>query len=137
MLILSICIEMKEQICMSLLPAQGSYPFLSWKHLRTQFIGKFVSLFVSSSQSLPRSTLCSEVKWQPKFYVRILWVLRKWKSVILSEHALKGSGDKLVIEFLGNLESATSPLDIHKCYVWGWSQKSDSSVRDSLIFSAT
>lgn len=42
-----------------------------------------------------------------------------------------------LLEFLSNLESATSLLDIRKCYVWGWSQKSDASVRDSLIFSAT
>ena len=32
--------------------------------------------------------------------------------MILSEHALKGNGDKLVKEFLSTLESATSWLDI-------------------------
>lgn len=35
----------------------------------------------------------------------------------LSEHALKGNGDKVVIEFLSTLESATSWLDIRECYV--------------------
>ena len=37
--------------------------------------------------------------------------------MILSEHALKGNGNKLVIEFLSNLESATSLLDIRKSSV--------------------
>ena len=37
--------------------------------------------------------------------------------MILSEHASKGNGNKLVIEFLSNLESATSLLDIRKCCV--------------------
>ena len=37
---------------------------------------------------------------------------RKWKSMILSKHSLKGNGDKLVKEFLSTLESATSWLDI-------------------------
>ena len=112
----------------SLLPAQGGYLFLSWKHLRT--------LFLSSSQSWLPSTLCSEAKLPPKFYLRILWVLRKWKSMILSEHTLKENDIKLiVIEFLSTLESATSWLDIHECYVWGWSRKLDASARDSLIFS--
>ena len=32
--------------------------------------------------------------------------------MILSEHALKGNGDKLVKEFFSTLESATSWLDI-------------------------
>ena len=32
--------------------------------------------------------------------------------MILSEHDLKGNGDKLVKEFLSTLESATSWLDI-------------------------
>ena len=32
--------------------------------------------------------------------------------MILSQHALKGNGDKLVKEFLSTLESATSWLDI-------------------------
>ena len=120
----------------SLLPAQGGYLFLSWKHLRTLFVWKFVSLFLSSSQSRLPSTQCSEAKLPPKFCLRILWVLRKWKSMILSEHALKENDVKLiVIEFLSTLESATSWLDIHECYVWGWSRKLDASARDSLIFS--
>ena len=42
---------------------------------------------------------------------------RKWKSIILSEHALKGHGDKLVKEFLSTHESATSWLDIREYYV--------------------
>ena len=29
-------------------------------------------------------------------YLRILWALRKWKSIILSEHALKWNGKKMV-----------------------------------------
>ena len=33
--------------------------------------------------------------------------------MILSEHALKRNGDKLVKEFLSTLESATSWLDIY------------------------
>ena len=37
---------------------------------------------------------------------------RKWTWMILSGHALKGNGDKLVKEFLSTLESATSWLDI-------------------------
>ena len=37
--------------------------------------------------------------------------------MIVSEHALKGNGDKLVKEFLSTLESATSRLDICECYV--------------------
>ena len=37
--------------------------------------------------------------------------------MILSEHALKGNGVKVVIEFLSTLESATSWLDIRECYV--------------------
>ena len=121
-----------------LLPAQGGYLFLSWKHLRTLFVWKFVSLFLSSSQSWLPSNLCSEAKLPPKFHLRILWVLRKWKSMILSEHTLKENDVKLiVIEFLSTLESATSWLDIHECYVWGWSCKLDASARDSLIFSTS
>ena len=37
--------------------------------------------------------------------------------MVLSEHALKGNGDKLVIEFLSTLESGTSWLDIRESYV--------------------
>ena len=38
--------------------------------------------------------------------------------MILSEHTLKGNDVKhIVIEFLSTLESATSWLDIHECYV--------------------
>ena len=36
--------------------------------------------------------------------------------MILSEHALKGNGDKLVKEFLSNLESATSWFDIREYF---------------------
>ena len=36
--------------------------------------------------------------------------------MILFEHAFKGNGDKLFIEFLSSLESATSWLDIRECY---------------------
>ena len=36
--------------------------------------------------------------------------------MILSEHALKGNGDKLVKEFLSILEYATSWLDIRECF---------------------
>ena len=45
---------------------------------------------------------------------------RKWKSMILSEHALKGNGDKRIKEFLSTLESGTSWLDIR---VWGWQSR--------------
>ena len=37
--------------------------------------------------------------------------------MILSEHALKGNGDKLVKGFLSILESATSWLDIREYFV--------------------
>lgn len=37
------------------------------------------------------------------------------KSMTLSENAL--NGDKVVIDFLSTLESATSWLDIRECYV--------------------
>ena len=37
--------------------------------------------------------------------------------MILSEHALKGNGDKVVKEFLSTRESAACWLDIHECYV--------------------
>ena len=56
--------------------------------------------------------------------------------MILSEHALKGNGDKLVKDFLTTLESATSWLDICECLCMGIRQP-DTSVRDSLIFSVT
>ena len=65
----------------------------------------------------PRRVAPYEAKW------------KRWESVwyaILSDHALEGNGDKLVIEFLRILEeSATSWLDIRECY-WctlGWSRK--------------
>ena len=38
--------------------------------------------------------------------------------MILSEHALKGNGDKLVKEFLSTLESAIFWLDIRDCCVF-------------------
>ena len=40
--------------------------------------------------------------------------------MILSEHALKGNGDKRVKEFLSILEYATSWLDIRECFKRGW-----------------
>ena len=39
--------------------------------------------------------------------------------MILSERALKGNGDKLVKEFLSNLESASSWFDIREYFEWG------------------
>ena len=39
-----------------------------------------------------------------KIFSENLWLLRKWKSVILPEHALKENGDKLVIEFLSTYQ---------------------------------
>ena len=86
-------------------PAQGSYLFFSWNPPRTRFVWKF-----TSSQSPSRSILSSNVKiksWTKFFNLKILFALRKWKSMILSEHALKGSGNKLVKEFLSTLESAS------------------------------
>ena len=132
---MNVTAQLKLTFCINKLmqPTQGSYIFLSWKRLKTRFVGKFVEKFRSlfrcftSSQSLPGSTQSSKVKWQPKSFIwsRMLWALRKGKSMILSEHDLKGNGDKLVKEFLSTLESATSWLDIdeynlcmrvgHKC----------------------
>ena len=37
--------------------------------------------------------------------------------MILTKHAFKGNGDKPFTEFLSTLKSATSWLDIRKCYV--------------------
>ena len=50
--------------------------------------------------------------------------------MILSEHASKGNGDKLVEEFLSTLES---PFE---CYVYevGSRQADDASARDNLIY---
>ena len=98
------------------MPAQG------WLPIFVLCVRKLVSLFVRSSQSPLRSTVCSEVKWRPKFYPRTFWALTKWKSMILSGHA-KGNGGKLVIEFLSTLESTTSWLDIWRCYVWAQHEK--------------
>ena len=101
-------------------PAQRSYLFLSWKRLRIQFDGNFVLKFESLIGSLfyqfPVPTAQHPIQ-QSKlavkiFYLTILWALRKWKSSILSEQALKGNGDKLVKEFLSTLECATYWLDI-------------------------
>ena len=75
-----------------------------------------------------------------KIFSENLWLLRKWKSVILPEHALKGNGDKLVIEFLSTLEFATSWLDIRQdsCRVIYEEEvekmDADASARDSLNF---
>ena len=49
-------------------------------------------------------------------------------SVILSEHALKGNGDKLVKDFLTTLESATSWLDFCECLCMGvWKSRNPES----------
>ena len=58
--------------------------------------------------------------------------------MIISEHALKGNGDKLVKEFLSILESATSWLDIREYFeseIGG--RKLDASARDSFIVYVT
>ena len=107
-------------------PAQGSYLFLSQNHLRTRFVGKFVWTFRSlfrrftSSQSPPRRSLSMLAKWNggQKFFIREFVSTRKWKSMIISDRALKGNGDKRVKEFLSTLQSATSRLEIRECYVW-------------------
>ena len=54
--------------------------------------------------------------------------------MILSKHALKGNGNKLVKEFLNTLESLTSWLDIvNEVGI----PELDASARDSSIFSVT
>ena len=54
--------------------------------------------------------------------------------MILSEHALKGNGNKLVQEFFSTLESVTSWLDIvNEVGI----RELDPSARDSSIFSVT
>ena len=58
---------------------------------------KFISYF-NRSQSPPRSTYPAYRYQQStmaakRFYLRIFLSARKWKSMILSEHALIGNGD--------------------------------------------
>ena len=53
--------------------------------------------------------------------------------MILSEHALKGNGDKRVEEFLSTLESATSWLDIREYYHYKVEFESRTRVRWRVI----
>ena len=53
--------------------------------------------------------------------------------MILSEHALKGNGEKLIKACLSTLESATSWLDIRMRLAV--ESPTDTSARNSLIFS--
>ena len=57
--------------------------------------------------------------------------------MILSEHALKGNGDKLVIEFLSTLLVRHSSGFVSVMYEEEVEKRdADASARDSLIFSA-
>ena len=84
--------------------------------------GKLPIFVLKASQNSICREVCLAVCQHPmqrsemaaKSFSENLWLLRKWKSVILPEHALKGNGDKLVIEFLSTLEFATSWLDIRQ-----------------------
>ena len=107
-----------------------------WKlDLFRKFVEKFRSLFrcFTSSQSLPRSTQSSKVKWRPKPVSENVVSAKKVKiyDSLISEHALKGNGNKLIVkEFLGTLKSATSWLNIHDYCVW----ESDANASYNSIF---
>ena len=138
---MNVTTQLKLTFCINKLlqPTQGSYIFLSWKRLKTRFVGKFVEKFRSlfrcftSSQSLPRSTQSSKVKWRPKPVSENVVSAKKVKiyDSLISEHALKGNGNKLIVkEFLSTLKSATSWLNIHDYCVW----ESDANASYNSIF---
>ena len=92
-------------------PAQDSSYFcleINWElNLSGSLFGSVFRCFTSlqsPSHSDPIQHAC-KVKWQPiNFLFENFVSTRKWKSMILSEHASKGNGDKLVEEFLSTVE---------------------------------